>query len=671
MKKRVTSFLLCAFMCVALLPASAQATETAIANAPQIPIEGDVWDGTLVRPTRSVRKDGVDYTVISTCEEFAYLRDGGLAPAGNYILTNNLILNDVIIRWDEEGNCTNSEELLEWIPIQLDDYRSFTGTFDGQGHTISGMYIDSDSITNCGLFGSSGNYESGTIKNLNVVNSFVKTTGESSDYTANKVGGIVAQCESVVNCKFSGVVFSDKGYAGGIVAVAEEVRSCENYGTIIADASVVGGIMATGFAYKCINYGTVINNGSKAPTGGIVGRTAMGRSPEVWRCANYGTITGKGITGGISGEGSPERCANYGTVTGGDCVGGISGTPLKYGYDFATILSCFNCGKICGENNVGGIVGESIDRNIDFCYNIGGVTADGEYAGAIAGYCDYLPDFNGVTSCYYGNGTETPDNLFAFGNHAQGGVATDSVGSAEEKSFEELQLQSTFSGWDFESTWAISPDINGGYPYLQWQEELLSRIPVNSVQISETALSLAEGDYAYLTATVTPVNANNPSITWSSSDESVATVNTAGKVTAISAGTTVITVTTEDGGYTAICTVTVTERLTEEYRINSITVRDNDGAVLSKIPSGDCLATVSITNLASEGNTLVLLAAYSSSGRYQGMMWVGVADLHVGATITVTLPVDNADGEIENLKAFTVASFSDLTPLGEAVSFLP
>ena len=79
---------------------------------------------------------------------------------------------------------------------------------------------------------------------------------------------------------------------------------------------------------------------------------------------------------------------------------------------------------------------------------------------------------------------------------------------------------------------------------------------------------------------------------------------------------------------------------------------------------------MSITNIASEGNTLVLLASYSAKGQYQGMMWVSVEDLPVGATCKVTLPVDNSDGKIENLKAFTVASFSNLTPLGDVVSFL-
>lgn len=111
--------------------------------------------------------------------------------------------------------------------------------------------------------------------------------------------------------------------------------------------------------------------------------------------------------------------------------------------------------------------------------------------------------------------------------------------------------------------------------------------------------------------------------------------------------------------------------LGEEYKINSITVCDNDGTVLSAIPAGSSLATVSITNLASEGNPLVFLAAYTSTGQYQGMMWVKLEDFPIGGTIEITLPVDNSSGSIANLKAFAVESFSNLVPLGNAVSFLP
>ena len=82
-------------------------------------------------------------------------------------------------------------------------------------------------------------------------------------------------------------------------------------------------------------------------------------------------------------------------------------------------------------------------------------------------------------------------------------------------------------------------------------------VPVTGVELDKTGLELTVDDTAKLTASVTPANADNAKVSWTSSDETVATVDENGNVTAIAAGTATITVTTEDGGFTATCTVTV------------------------------------------------------------------------------------------------------------------
>lgn len=84
-------------------------------------------------------------------------------------------------------------------------------------------------------------------------------------------------------------------------------------------------------------------------------------------------------------------------------------------------------------------------------------------------------------------------------------------------------------------------------------------VNVESVSLNKTSLELEAGDSEQLTATVEPENATNKSVTWTSSNNSVATVDANGNVEAISAGTATITVTTADGGKTATCTVTVTK----------------------------------------------------------------------------------------------------------------
>ena len=83
-------------------------------------------------------------------------------------------------------------------------------------------------------------------------------------------------------------------------------------------------------------------------------------------------------------------------------------------------------------------------------------------------------------------------------------------------------------------------------------------VPVQSVSLDKTTLDLNVGEDITLVATVLPSNADDKTVTWSSSNTAVATVSSTGKVTAVAAGEAVITVTTTDGNKTATCTVTVT-----------------------------------------------------------------------------------------------------------------
>ena len=653
MRKRLTSFLLCFFMCVAMIPVSAQAAETAEANAPEIPTDGDVWDGSITQPTKLVQKDGVYYYEITKCAELAYVaQTGGDWLGYNYILGNNLILNDVELTWDEAGNLTNAEALNQWIPISL-----FQEIFDGNGYTISGLFVDSKESF-VGLFEC---INSGAIvKNLIINNAYVK-----GRYYAGGLTGRTQNTANIENCYFSGLVTSN--HSGGLVgdANSSNIDNCKTDGTVIG-AEHAGGLCSnTNYASisNCISASDVY--GGTYSTGGLVGGATNGRV-VIYNSSALGDVCGDGSVGGFIGYGfncTIYQCYSSGNVKSTSGVaGGFIGAFVDYS---STINNCYASGNVIAATFGGGFAGSCAD-DITSCYSVGTVISETGSGGFIGEDRRIWGEDFSIENCYYIKDINCNTTLFCTSI-----ASSDNVGEIEGKTCSQLKVQLTFSDWDFTDVWSISADKNGGYPYLQWQESTLSDIAVSDVEISEAVLSLAEGDYAYLTATVTPFNASNTSVSWKSSDSDIATVSAAGKVTAVSAGTAIITVTTVDGGYTASCTVTVTDRLAEEYRINSITVRDNDGAVLSAIPSGSCLATVSITNLASEGNTLVFLAAYTSTGQYQGMMWVSVEDLPVGATIKVTLPVDNSDGKIANLKAFTVASFSNLTPLGEAVSFLP
>lgn len=607
------------FAAVGTTPAYAASEGT----PPPIPTTGDIWDGSIEQPETLVQRDGVYYYEITKCSQLAYVaQTGGDWLTYNYILGNDLILNDVVLTWDEEGNCTNTEELLEWAPIG-DGHPGFSGVFLGNGYTISGMYIPNGYTV--GLF----SWLSGEVSNLTIVNGYVSGR--------NWVGGLagIAQgrSHSLTNCSFSGAVCGSssdiRSYLGGLVGYLETmIQGSNNYADVFG-TGYIGGIAgnADDGIKNCCNYGMVYGEDS---IGGIVGYMKFS---EVSGCGNYGTVYGKNDVGGIIGNGNGRKTINS-----------------------------YNVGTVIGEKNVGGIVGNNYNNNVSFCYNAGIIKSSAS-AGTIIGNSDhFLGNRSEIQNCYYLKDASIALNPF-------GNVSGDTPGVAEGFTDAQMKQQSSFTNWDFDQTWSIDHTKNGGYPYLSWQNP--GAIPVNGVSLNKEVLSLAVGDQEYLTATVSPVTADSSSCVWTSSNDQVASVSQTGKVTAIAPGSAEISVTTQDGGYTAVCTVTVLGRTQNEYRINSITLRDFNGEPLRQIPVGSFWASVSITNQSSTGDTLVLLASYDTNGRYLDMMCAQAKDLLVGATIELSFLMKNSNAQVSNVKAFSISSLADLSPLSEAVSWQP
>lgn len=140
------------------------------------------------------------------------------------------------------------------------------------------------------------------------------------------------------------------------------------------------------------------------------------------------------------------------------------------------------------------------------------------------------------------------------------------------------------------------------------EQSQTTTVSVSGVTLNKSSLSLKVGDTSTLTTTVKPSNATDSSVTWSSSETSVATVSSTGLVTAVAAGSATITVTTTDGGYTATCAVTVTE----ESSTSDGKVYDTSG---NEITSGTYSVTFSTTQDGhSQSTTKTLSAAYLING---------------------------------------------------------
>ena len=263
-------------------------------------------------------EDNGVYLIAKPCH-LAWFRDyvngtivdeGGVAgtthPSASAMLTADIDLKNYC-HAAEDG-----KELLSWIPIGYVN-NSWKGNMDGQGHTISHLYIKT-AQKYVGLFG----YTDGaTIQDLIFDNAKVENdtyytgilAGYAYGYSPSHIKGI----KTTKNCTVIG-----QENTGGIIGLAKiNLENCENHSSVKGTKSV-GGIAGSS-TYKnikrCTNYGTVENNNGYI--GGIIGY-AYGTSIE--DCANYGKITSTGqCTGGIAGitkdNSSIQNVFSYGDVT--------------------------------------------------------------------------------------------------------------------------------------------------------------------------------------------------------------------------------------------------------------------------------------------------------------------------------------------------------------------
>ena len=244
------------------------------------------------------------------------------------VLTTDITINSNVLNDNGELNGDGSD-FIPWTPIG-NGSKPYTGTFDGKGHTISGLYIDSD-VKYVGLFGYIGT--NGTVKNLALADSSINSSRSSGDYAY--VGGICGKNDgSIENCSNSGTVTgnADNINVGGICGL--------NWGSITS----------------CSNSGAVGGGSSFVYVGGICGVN----SSIISNCSNSGTVTGSdgSTVGGICGYnwGSITNCSNSGTVTGSSKVGGICG--LNWG-------SITNCYWLSGAAGAGSVSGEATEKTED------------------------------------------------------------------------------------------------------------------------------------------------------------------------------------------------------------------------------------------------------------------------------------------------------------------
>lgn len=309
------------------------------------------------------------------------------------------------------ADAANSVAEASWNPIGGEN--PFKGIFDGNGHTVSDLYINSSS-SNLGLFG----YVDGAeIKNVTVqgnVTGFYEEGNEQSGQYVGLVLGVGTTKSKLENCESRGSV-TGCSYVGGIAGLI--ANNC--------------------FIASCTNRATVKNypGTSGAYYGGIVG---------------YGT--------GLS------FCANYADITAeGSSVGGL------VGYVFPDInnegmSNCMNVGNVIGKQNVGGLAGECFAPQNTNNYSYGRVEATNQYAGLLVGKYGNDPSKAFEKTYYVEEGLVVENGTATAGKYYGDGTISASAQAVHQADVASGKLASLLASVN--STWGQDLEQENTYPVL-------------------------------------------------------------------------------------------------------------------------------------------------------------------------------------------------------------
>lgn len=267
--------------------------------------------------------------------------DEGEAAGTTHSSASAMLTADI----DLKNYCHAAEdgmELLSWIPVGNFD-NPWKGNMDGQGHTISNLYIKT-AQSNVGLFGCIEDatiqdliFDTAKVENVNTIYNKTFHTGILAGFARAYDHSYPAHIKGIKttdNCTVIGQVRT-----GGIVGQTNiNLEICENHSSV-KGAVEVGGIAGTSENInikRCTNYGTIVNDNSGI--GGIIGEA---QSTSLEDCANYGKITSTGWrAGGIAGltftNSSIQNVFSYGDVTNtkdnpGIIIGSVNGTLTAKG----------------------------------------------------------------------------------------------------------------------------------------------------------------------------------------------------------------------------------------------------------------------------------------------------------------------------------------------------
>lgn len=470
-----------------------------------------------------------------------------------------------------------------WVPIGDWD-NSFTGSLDGAGHKVTGLKIDSSKQLS-GIFG----YCYGAaLSNLTIQSSYISTYAYAGLLTGMAENTTISDCH-ITDCHLIGNAQSDECMLGGMAgnlyrcdvsecsvestdiefnistsfytagALLGFVRETTITDCQIMNCSVTNSIgsiecFAGGLAGQLLD-GCIVNGCSVESTtiegfyvGGLVG---FGQDLTLLQCYANTSISGVSLGGlacALSGAAehptNVSECYSAGTInmTSPGISGGFVAWLLN---DEISVSNCFSTSNISPATyqQVGGFAGFTDIRPaimVEKCYSIGQVPGSG-------------PSYNGFgevgNNCYW-------DTVTSNTTQSQAGTG---------KVTAEMLQQATFNGWNFSDIWRIDEGVT--YPYLKnLPKPSTTPSTITAISVIPESVSIQPGNDKQLQVMADLSDGSSVDITdeasYTSENESIATVNSTGLVSAVAIGTSVITIAYNNLQCTA--TVTVSELGTPE-----------------------------------------------------------------------------------------------------------
>ena len=326
--------------------------------------------------------------------------------ASHYIQTTDIDASETSSWFAGEG----WSSIGYWL--NLEDNYPFTGSYNGQEHTIDALYINRPDTDFLGLWGF---LDGAYIENLGVTN--VDINGNFN------IGGLVGeQSWSTISNSYSTGSVSGTWCIGGLVGSQTSDSTINNsYSTgSVSGYGIVGGLVGGQSGSTISNsYSTGSVSGALF-VGGLVGARS---SSTINNSYSTGIVSGDNYVGGLVGwnrnNSTISNSYSTGNVNGDYYVGGLVGVQ-----DTSTITNSYSTGSVSGNSNVGGLAGSQVDSTTYNSY--------------------WNTDTSGQTTSYGGEGRTTAEMTYPYADN-------------------------TYVGWDFIEIWAPDEnyDFNDGYPYLR------------------------------------------------------------------------------------------------------------------------------------------------------------------------------------------------------------